>query len=240
MTTTLSPERTVGELVAEQPGRSRVFEDLGIDYCCGGKRPLTEACTRKGLDPGDVLDRLRMADEAGEQQIVDAASMGLTELCDHIEETHHAYMRRELARLDQITAKVEKVHADREPRLHDLRQVFLGLNEEIQAHLLKEERVLFPYVRKMDASGAVPEFHCGTAANPIRQMEVEHDTAGEALERMRELTDQFTPPEWACNTYRALLSGLYDLEQDLHQHIHKENNVLFPRVLEQEAALTSR
>jgi regulator of cell morphogenesis and NO signaling len=236
MTETLT-EKTVGQLVTEQPARSRVFEELGIDYCCGGKKPLAEACRRKDLDPEEVAEKLRKADEEGGAEHIDAASMDLTELCGHIEETHHAYMRRELQRLDDITAKVEKVHADKEPRLHELRKVFLGLKEEITSHLMKEEKILFPYVRQLEASESQPQFHCGSVQNPIRQMEVEHDNAGEALQRMRELTDDFTPPDWACNTFRALCDGLHDMERDLHQHIHEENNILFPRAMEMEERL---
>ena len=166
--------------------------------------------------------------------MIDATAISLGELTDHIEQTHHVYLRSELSRLDEITEKVASIHGEKDPRLHQVRDTFLALAAEISSHMMKEELILFPMVRQLEASDEAPMFHCGTLANPIRQMEVEHDQVGSALERLRELTDGFTAPEWASNTYRALLDALANLERDLHQHIHKENDVLFPRALEME------
>ncbi|MFQ5790463.1 MAG: iron-sulfur cluster repair di-iron protein [Acidobacteriota bacterium] len=226
---------TVGDIVARVPTLSRVFEQAGIDYCCGGKKTLQEACREKRLDPQGFLGRLEGAQSLGDEEVVvDAAAMPLAELADHIEQTHHAYLRSELPRLNAMTEKVASVHGDKEPRLGELRNAFLALAQELSSHMMKEEQILFPMVRQLDASEAAPMFHCGSLANPIRQMEMEHDHAGSALERQRELTDGYQPPEWACNTYRAMLDALAHLERDLHQHIHKENNVLFPRALEME------
>jgi regulator of cell morphogenesis and NO signaling len=162
--------------------------------------------------------------------------MSLIELAEHIEETHHAYLREELPRLDFMTEKVSRVHGDKEPRLLRVREAFVALKAELEPHMMKEERVLFPIIRELEASASRPEFHCGSVANPIRQMEHEHDQAGDALAIIREATDDFVPPEWACNTYRAMLDSLEKLEADMHQHVHKENNVLFPKAIEMEAA----
>jgi regulator of cell morphogenesis and NO signaling len=175
----------------------------------------------------------------GENPIIDAASMSLAALADHIEQTHHAYLRSELPRLDAMTQKVASVHGEHDPRLWQVRETFVALFEEMFSHMMKEERILFPMVRKIEASSIAPVFHCGSIAHPIHQMESEHEQAGSALERLRELTDGYAPPNWACNTYRAMLEALARLERDMHQHVHKENNVLFPRalVMEREKAV---
>ncbi|MFP4145700.1 MAG: iron-sulfur cluster repair di-iron protein [Phycisphaeraceae bacterium] len=237
--TTISTQTTVGELVAQRPARSRVFEKLGIDYCCGGRKPLAEVCEKKGLDPQTVLTMLEAIDAAGDGEEVDAANMGLAELCDHIVATHHAYLREELPRLDFMTHKVSSVHGDREPRLHELRDAFVAFQEEVTSHLMKEEQILFPIIKQLELGDAGAAGHCGSIANPIAQMEHEHDNAGVGLETMRRVTDDFTPPEWACNTFRALYDALAQLEPDMHRHIHKENNVLFPRAQELEQQQTA-
>lgn len=233
--TTFHVNDTVGDVVTHRPALSRVFEEKGIDYCCGGGQTLDQACQKKGLDPQVFLATLQeSAQGSAEESVVDAAAMSLTELADHIEETHHRYLRSEFPRLDAMTLKVASVHSEKNSRLHQIRETFFALTAELSSHMMKEEQILFPMVRELDASETAPVFHCGSLANPIQQMESEHDQAGSALEKLRELTDGYTPPDWACNTYRAMLDALANLEQDLHQHIHKENNVLFPRALELE------
>lgn len=226
--------QTVGELVREIPARSRVFERFSIDYCCGGKVPLHEACRARGLDPEHIEAELaRVSTEQAEPN--NPSSMGLADLADHIESTHHAYLREELPRLDFLTKKVAQVHGDAEPRLNEIRRVFVACREELESHMLKEERVLFPMIRELERADGPVTFHCGSLANPIRMMEHEHDQAGDAMSRFKELTDGYAPPDWACNTYRAMVDGLAAFERDMHQHVHKENNVLFPRALEVEA-----
>jgi regulator of cell morphogenesis and NO signaling len=231
---------TVGELVARQPALSRVFEEAGVDYCCGGKKPLEEACRQKGLDPAAFAARLReAAATAGGEAFVDAAAMSLGQLADHIEATHHGYLKQELPRLDFLTAKVSSVHGEHDGRLHEIRRIFLQFAGEMSAHMMKEERILFPLIRQLESSDGPSEFHCGSIANPIRQMELEHHGAGDVLEQFRSLTDGYAPPDWACNTYRALIDALARLERDMHQHVHKEDNVLFPRALKREAELAA-
>lgn len=228
---------TVGAVVTRQPSLSRVFEKAGIDYCCGGKKSLEDACREKGIDLDELVNRLEEAQASQEKEnVVDAAVMSLTELADHIETTHHAYLRSELPRLDAMTEKVASVHGEKDSRLREVRETYRALAAELTSHMMKEEQILFPMVRQLEATESAQEFHCGSVQNPIGQMEHEHDQAGAALERLRELTDGYTPPEWACNTYRALLDALSHLERDLHQHIHKENNVLFPRTITMESA----
>lgn len=240
MSTVVDLRDTVGELVARQPALSRIFEEAGVDYCCGGKRPLEEACRQKGLDPTTFAARLQEAAAAAAgEDYVDAAAMSLGDLADHIEQTHHAYLKRELPRLDFLTDKVSSVHGVHDARLHEIRRVFVQFAGEMSAHMMKEEQVLFPLIRRLEAGSSPQTFHCGSIANPIRQMEREHHGAGDALAQFRSLTDDYTPPDWACNTYRALIDALAYLERDMHQHVHKEDNVLFPRAMAREAELAA-
>ena len=229
----LDLHETVGSLVARRPAFSRVFEAKGIDYCCGGKKSLEQACRDKNIDLADLLESLRqVAQEVETAPQFSPLTVTLTELADHIERTHHQYLRDELPRLDKLAAKVADVHGGHDSRLLEVRRVFMQMARELSRHTMKEEQILFPMIRELDGSASIPTFHCGSIANPIRQMELEHDEAGDALTRLRSLTDDYTPPPEACNTYRALLDGLHELERDMHIHVHKENSVLFPRAID--------
>lgn len=233
---TIDVENSVGDLVREVPSRARVFESMKIDYCCGGKISLQEACAKNRVNADEVVKRLQQCDgQANDLSTVDADAMSLTDLADHIEATHHAYLREELPRLDWMTEKVARVHGDKEPRLLTTRQAFVALKNELEPHMLEEESVVFPIVRQLEAPPERQGTRGGSVANPIRQMEHEHDQAGIALASLNESTDGYTPPDWACNTYRAMLDALSQLERDMHQHIHKENNVLFPKALQLES-----
>lgn len=236
----IQAQETVGEMVASRPALSRVFEQVGIDYCCGGKKTLEQACEEKNLDVKSVLAALAACSATEGESFVDATAMSLTELADHIEQTHHAYLRREFPRLDWMTEKVATVHGDHEPRLRQIRETYLELVAELSGHMMKEEKVLFPLIRQLEASTAAPAFHCGPLANPMRQMEAEHHDAGSALEKLSELSDGYTPPDWACNTYRAMLDALAHLQFDMHQHVHKEESILFPNALALEAKLVGK
>ena len=229
---------TVGQLVAERPGRARVFERFGIDYCCGGKKALGDVCAAQGLDTQRVAAALREADQQpAATDETDWTETSLDDLITNILNKHHAYLRRELPRLSEITAKVHSVHGQRHPELAEVRQTYDELRAELEAHMMKEEQILFPLIQAMETFQPLEAAHCGSVQNPIRVMEHEHDSAGAALARMRKLTNDFTPPEDGCNTYRAMLDGLAELEADLHQHIHKENNILFPHATKLEATL---
>jgi regulator of cell morphogenesis and NO signaling len=221
----ITPQTTVGEIVRALPARSRIFENLGIDYCCGGKKPLAEACQAKGLDPATVVTLLTALDDTPNSIQVNPDTMSLTELCNHIEQVHHEYLREELPRLDFMTRKVAAVHGDHEPRLLEVRRVFEAFQSEMVAHTKEEDEVVFPAIRKLESGN-------GTNLDAaFAKLESEHENAGAALARFKELTDNYSPPEWACNTFRALYDGLAQLERHTHQHVHQENNVLFPRAL---------
>lgn len=228
--TNLDLNSTVGKWVTEHPRTSRVFESLQIDYCCGGGKPLEEACWERKLASQQVLGQLLQAiEEADNGATEDWSTIRLTELCDHIEQTHHAYLRADLPRLTALIAKVVNAHGKAHPELPRLQEVFAELRAELEPHMFKEERVLFPAIRLLERGGDQPSFPFGTVANPIRIMEHEHDNAGEALAQIRKLTNDFAVPAGACNTYRAMLDALHQLERDMHQHVHKENNILFPK-----------
>jgi regulator of cell morphogenesis and NO signaling len=232
--TTFQINDTVGDIVRHHPALSRLFEQAHVDYCCGGKKTLDEACRKQGIDPQTFLAQLNTVTTADTAPEMNIATLSLTALADHIEQTHHAYLHTELPRLVQMTTKVATVHGDKELRLHQIKDIVGALSQELSTHLLKEEQILFPMIRQLEASATASSFHCGTIANPVSRMEVEHDEMGVALAQLRQLTDDYSPPEWACNTYRAMLDALANFERDMHQHIHKENNVLFPSAVELE------
>jgi regulator of cell morphogenesis and NO signaling len=224
-------ETTVGDIVRTAPVRAHVFENLGIDYCCGGKLPLAEACRSKGLDPATVLAMLAALDEIPQSSTANPDVMSLGELCDHIERIHHDYLREELERLDFMTRKVAAVHGDSEARLHDLRRVFELFREKMLSHTKEEEQIVFPKIRQLEAKQQDKASLVADLKAILTKLETEHDDAGAALVRFRELTDDYTPPDWACNTFRAMYDSLERLEKHTHQHIHKENNVLFVKAL---------
>ncbi|MBW7895399.1 MAG: iron-sulfur cluster repair di-iron protein [Opitutaceae bacterium] len=227
----ITPESTVGDIVRAAPARARIFEALGIDYCCGGKKSLAEAARARNYDPATVIALLAAQTQEPGLGTADPDRMGLAELCDHIESVHHAYLREELPRLDFMTRKVAAVHGDHEPRLLEVRQVFAAFNAEVSAHTQEEEAAIFPVIRRLEAATADKAAVAGGLKAALDQLETEHDSAGAALVRLKDLTDNYTPPEWACNTFRALYHGLAQLEARMHQHVHQENNVLFPKVL---------
>jgi regulator of cell morphogenesis and NO signaling len=228
----MQPDPTLAELVSAQPAAARVLERHRLDYCCGGQQQLRSACQVAGVDPSTVLAEI---DALASEPEPDWAAMGPAELVDHIEATHHRYLHDELGRLDALSTKVLGVHGDRHPELGEVDTTYGALKADLEPHLLKEERILFPMIRELAASEKAPSFHCGSLANPIRVMLAEHDRAGELLARLRSLSGGYEPPADACASYRALYTGLAELEADTHLHIHKENNLLFPAVVALEA-----
>jgi regulator of cell morphogenesis and NO signaling len=232
--------KTVREIALEQPTSIRVFERLGIDYCCGGRRPLTEACSDRNLEVADVVAALDSAAKSAAPTGTNFAQASLRELIQHIVTTHHQYVKNELPRLAMLSEKVVNRHGDSQAHLPILQKVLAQLDEELIHHLGKEEQILFPYITKIEEAQAtgIPAPHgCfGTVSNPIAMMTREHDDAGGLLAQIEQLTSNFTTPVGACPTYLAFSTGLKEFEQDLHQHIHLENNILFPRAIELEDA----
>jgi regulator of cell morphogenesis and NO signaling len=235
----ISPESTVRDIASEHPSTTRVFEKAGIDYCCGGARSLQEACDSKNLNVEDLLARLRQAEaEPLPADLRDWKAAPLSDVADHIVQRHHEYVRSESPRVQGLIEKVISRHGDTQPHLDAVRKRFEKLSGDMSTHMMKEEQVLFPYISRMEAAvnagKPVPPPFFGTVQNPVRAMMNEHDDAGELAREIRELTSDYTPPASACPTYRAMLTGLHDFEQDLHRHVHLENNILFPRAVQLE------
>lgn len=234
-------DRTIGELVAEAPLRANIFERRRIDYCCNGGRSLAQACAEQGLPVEELVAELER--ESSGESAQDWTRTPLDELSKHILERHHSYLRSTLPSAAVKLEKVVAAHSERHPELNQLQRVFAYLANELNSHMGKEEMVLFPYIAVMERAEQervpVPPAPGGSVRNPIRMMEHEHDDAGRALSRIRELTHDHEPPADACNTFRALYAQLAELEQDLHTHIHLENNILFPRAADLEKRLRS-
>jgi len=236
----ITPGTTVAEIAAGNPGTIRIFQRHQIDFCCGGKRPLAEVCEEKHMPFAELQRELSGADEPDREELPMTAPLAL--LIRRIVDGYHAGLREELPRLGAMIEKVLGAHGARHPELTPLAATFRSLREELEMHMVKEERVLFPYVEKLEALEAAGEplaaSPFGSIAAPIGMMEHEHEDAGHDLARMRELTGGYTAPEDACNTFRGLYHGLSHLETELHAHIHLENNVVFPRAAQLEASLT--
>jgi regulator of cell morphogenesis and NO signaling len=219
---------TVADVATSLPATIKVFQQHEIDFCCGGKRPLAEACAERGLEVEALLGELRAATApAARGQNWEQAPM--TDLVAHIQARFHGPLRQELPRLGQMLVKVVSRHGDRHPETRPLQETFNALHAELLHHMQKEDAILFPAVVALESGR--PDGFGGFAwiDQPIEVMEAEHEEAGRALATMRELTGRYTPPDDACPTFRGLYHGLAELERDLHEHIHLENNVLFPR-----------
>jgi len=234
--------KTIGQLVTEDYRTAQVFRSFKLDFCCGGDKTVREACADRGVDYQEVQEALQQLDDiqSGEQN--NYSEWSLDFLIDYIVNNHHSFTRKKLPEIGAYTKKVAAVHGDRHPELKQIYHEFTLLHGEMINHLDKEEGLLFPYIKqlveaeKKGRSPEKPEF--GEAANPVAMMEHEHDEAGAVIKKIRELSDDFTPPEDACTTYRLLFENLEAFEKDLHKHVHLENNILFPKALQLENALT--
>jgi len=237
---TLSSDMTVRDVVLEMPQATRVFERLKIDYCCGGNRPLGEACTTAGVNFESVEHMLEEVAKAGAEGTasLDFQKATLTELIEHILDKHHVYTREEMARLEPLIDKVIGAHGENHPELREVGGLFQKLCADINPHMFKEEQVLFPYLVEMERSVLQnrprPSAPFGTVNNPIRMMMMEHDTVGEILRELSAVTSNYTVPADGCISYQTLYQALDAFEKDLHQHIHLENNILFPKAIAME------
>ncbi|MBM3268029.1 MAG: iron-sulfur cluster repair di-iron protein [Candidatus Sericytochromatia bacterium] len=225
---TLTIDTPLGQIAAAAPTSIAVLERHALDYCCGGKRSLAAACRDRGLDPASVLAEI----EAGGSGLPAAAdetdwsARPMTDLVNHLLETHHVYLKQNLDRLAQLAAKVASVHGENHPEMRQVRDVYGKLHAEMEPHLMKEEQILFPAILRLERDQLTPPL-----TGRIAVMEAEHDEVGRDLAALRELTAGYAIPDDACMSYRMLLTGLAELERDTLAHVHKENNLLFPRVL---------
>ncbi len=239
----IDKNKTVREFAVENPASTGVFEKFRIDYCCGGHLSLEEACRNAGAEVGQVAEMLEKAKgcspSAGAAAEIDFQAMSLAALSDYIVRNHHTFTRAENERIAALLEKVCSAHGANHGELFEIQRIFGALRREIENHLLKEERMLFPYIALMESSLnfglALPPAPFGSTRNPVKVMTQEHDAAGEHLREIRNLSNHFAVPTDACITYRMLYDALEGFETDLHRHIHLENNILFPKAIEMEA-----
>jgi len=232
--------KTVAELVTENIRTAHVFKKYGIDFCCGGGISIQKACEKANANKEDLINDL-ISCENTTTRANDYNSWELDFLTDHVINIHHRYVEDSIPLIKQYGERVQKVHGHHYNELYEINDLFNEVAGELSAHCKKEELILFPFIKKMvkaNREGSeLPEAHFGTVDNPIKMMEVEHEEAGEIMRKIAELSDNFTPPQGACNTYRAFYAKLQEFEEDLHQHIHLENNILFPKSLKLEKEL---
>lgn len=236
-------DKTVAQVVAENIKTAHVFKKHGIDFCCGGNIGIKEVCQKKQLDYNELENELLNVDEVI-ARANDYNRWELDFLVDYIVNTHHAYVQESMPIMLQYANKVAKVHGEHAPEVVKINQLVEAVVEELTQHMQKEEQVLFPLVKEMVATmkngTKAATFHCGSVNNPIRVMVIEHENAGDTLKKIAELSNSYTPPEWACNTFKALYALLEEFEQDLHQHIHLENNILFPKAAKMEEEMLAK
>lgn len=234
---TVTAADPVARVATRWPATLRVFQRHGIDFCCRGGVSLGEACEERGLELSRLLEELSVAEGGDEPSEPDWTSAPLAELVDHILHRYHERLREDLPRLTAMAEAVIAAHGEAHPEVRELAVVLAALRSELEAHTAKEEQVLFPAVVALEraAGGSEPPPVGLTLGGPIQVMEAEHEAAGRALARLRELSGEFQPPPGACPTFRGLYHGLAELESDTHRHIHLENNILFPRATELQA-----
>tara|TARA_R110002049_G_scaffold227850_1_gene399974 strand:+ start:862 stop:1593 length:732 start_codon:yes stop_codon:yes gene_type:complete len=232
----------IGELVAVDYRSATVFESYGIDFCCKGNRSIEDACEKKKINPADVLNALENVLKTSNAEHVDYSSWPKDLLVDYIEKKHHRYVEERIPLLKQYLAKIAAVHGDNHPELIEINELFVASAGELTQHMKKEELILFPFIRKMVkhemGGGELDVPHFGTVKNPISMMMSEHENEGDRFERISQLTKGYVPPADACSTYTVSFSLLKEFEEDLHRHIHLENNILFPWALKAEEAMS--
>lgn len=232
----------IGSIVANDFRTAAIFKKYGIDFCCKGGRTIEEATEKKGLDKNKIYQDIESLPQSNGGEI-DFTSWPLDLLSDYVEKTHHRYIREKSPILQQFLDKLCKVHGGRHPELFEIKELFEESVKGLGEHLVKEEQILFPFIRKMVESKTnntdFEQPHFGTVENPVNMMMHEHTAEGERFEKISALSDAYTPPADACNTYRVAYQMLEDFENDLHRHIHLENNILFPKSIEMEREFAS-
>jgi regulator of cell morphogenesis and NO signaling len=236
-------DETLGQLAAKDLRKAQIFKKYGLDFCCGGKKTVKQACAEKGLDVTKIEQELQEADKLPSSRPIPYDNWSLDFLADYIVNTHHSYVKQNLPDIKAYAEKVMRVHGSRHPELIQIFQLVEEIYAELTAHLVKEERVLFPYVKDLVAAKnntqSLHAAHLGTIQNPINLMELEHELVGKNLEKIRQLSDNYNLPEDACASYSLLYRLLDEFEEDLHLHIHLENNILFPKAIELEKQLNA-
>lgn len=230
----ITESTTVAEIASAVPSSVRIFQRHGIDFCCGGKTPLALACEEQGVPVAEMIDAIAAVARSPQTDSRDWTTESLQHLIDHIIVTYHDPLREELPRLESMASKVSHVHGNRAPYLAQVAAIVADLSSHLQLHMRKEELVLFPAIRRLEARFAPPDLRLEGAT---MAMEHEHDNAGAVLSELRVIADDYVTPKWACETFRALYHGLSELEATMYVHVHLENNILFPRALALEHSL---
>ena len=229
-------DETLGQIAAKDLRKVEVFKKYGLDFCCGGKKTVKEACAEKGLDVTKVEQELQQADKMPSSRPLPYGDWSLDFLADYIVNTHHSYVKKTLPDIVAYATKVMQVHGNQHPELIRINQLIIEINAELTSHMVKEEKILFPYIKTLvaakDHTQPLQATHFGSVQNPINMMEMEHELVGENLEEIRQLSHNYLLPEDACASYSLLYRLLSEFEEDLHLHIHIENNILFPKALE--------
>jgi regulator of cell morphogenesis and NO signaling len=236
-------DETLGQIAARDLRKAQIFKKYGLDFCCGGKKTVKQACADKGLDVTQIEYELQQADKNFSTRPLPFNEWGLDFLADYIVNTHHSYIKKSLPEIRAYATKVARVHGSRHPELLVIQQLVEDIYTELSAHLVKEERVLFPFIKELVVSEkhalASPPAHFGTVQNPITMMETEHEIVGENLAEIRGLSNNYALPQDACASYSLLYRMLDEFEDDLHTHVHLENNILFPKALALEQQLNN-
>ena len=222
-------EETLGELAVKDLRKAQVFKKFGLDFCCGGKKTVKEACAEKGLDVTKVEQELQQADRNPDFRPVPYDEWNLSFLADYIVNTHHAYVKKSMPDLRQYALKVAKVHGASHPELIPVQSLVEEIYQELSTHMIKEEQILFPFIKQLETGSG--DSSVQNIKNPIDVMEHEHELVGKNLEQIRELTKDYALPADACASYNVLFKMLEEFENDLHLHVHLENNILFPKAL---------
>ncbi len=232
----------IGELVAQSYRTAAVFKKYKIDFCCNGNRTISEACENKNLETASVIQNLELAMQYSSESTTDYKSWPIDLLADYIEKKHHRYVEEKTQEIRPYLDKICRVHGNHHPELFEINALFREATENLAMHMKKEELILFPFIREMvlvKKNGIpFPKPHFGTVQNPIQMMMHEHDNEGERFRKIETLSNHYTPPNDACNTYRVTFALLKEFEADLHLHIHLENNILFPAATELERELS--
>ncbi|MFS8616749.1 MAG: iron-sulfur cluster repair di-iron protein [Solitalea sp.] len=243
----ISSDTKVGRLVVDHPVTADVFEKYGIDFCCNGNKTLAAACEEKQISfetlRTELLERKQRAEEQNLVSGPDFRTWPLDLLADYIEKTHHRYVERNLPALCRYLEKIKMVHGQAHPELETIAAIFSESAGELTKHMKKEELILFPFIRKLsrmkEKGQSVEPSAAGAVQHPVRMMMHDHDAEGERFRKIAKLSNNYTPPADSCATYRAAYAKLEEFERDLHQHIHLENNLLFPRAIEMEKQLSA-
>lgn len=240
----ITEKSNIGEVVRFNFRTATVFQANNIDYCCGGNKTIAEACREAGADSGKLIAELRSTAENTDPDTEYINSLSLSELSDYIIRRHHSFVRKNIPFLQEGLDRICEVHGTAHPELFRIRELFSESAKDLTMHMQKEEIMLFPYIQQMEVSARsgspLGKSHFGSVANPVRMMMAEHENEGRRFDIIADISNSYALPGDACNTYRATISGLKDFEADLHRHIHLENNILFPKAIELESALTGK